>query len=257
MDWTEGTFIDFEKIVSEKVFGQRRTSKIKRFTFFDGDYVYKGPYSKEKLEAYQSRVGRIEEWGLPLAVLPEKTFFPSDVGYFVRFEDLSKGSLIEFEDHKESWEGGYSYKVLIRGNLIKVSDALKKKENDWIYDFVPEITLTLCGFYILKVGDIGLYNLLADLEKKEVYIIDFEENRGVSAEDPNFFYFSKPPAEKIRIRWKEEVEKNRDGIIEALREIPISETEHHPLFCARPVHAREFRLKAYPLPSAPSVPKFP
>lgn len=198
--WQEGLEIDLDRIFATKIFDQKRCGRHKHFVFFDGDYVYKGPYALHKLQQYQQRVEILQQWQLPLLVFPEKMQFGSPMGYFLRFENLAKDLKMESKIHHESWANGKTYQVLERSGLIKMSDAFKN--NRWIDEHLSEVTFVLLCLNLLNVGDLGTYNILVDEIKRKIYIIDFEETRGEQSATGEFFYLSKPPCAALANRWR-------------------------------------------------------
>lgn len=228
--WNVGPEFNFDYAIENLICGQRRTSNAKQFVFFDGDYVWKGPFKKEKIFKLQKRYDRILQWKLPLVVLPRRRIYPitSEIylgltGYFLRFDNLAKDYPLEYEDHKESFSD-FEYKIIKRHTLLKISDLLKKKDNDWIYQYVPQMSIALLGFFLLGIGDLHTCNILADIEKKTIHIIDFDQDRSVDPEG-DFFFLSKPPAKAIAEKWKEILIENKKEIIERIKEIPVDTNE--------------------------------
>lgn len=236
--WSVGKTVKLETFLEKYIACQKRTSPNKQFAFIgkkgtpDGNYFWKGPFKTERYEKLIQRFDIIRSWNLPNVMLPHLVKFPmtpveadSQVeGWFFRFDNLMKDYPIETDYHTESWEDGYSYKVLRRNTLMKVSDVLKTKGSEWIYDNVEEITYVMCAFYILGIGDLGLFNILADLKKKEIFIIDFEADRGKgTSEDREFFFFSKNPTGTVRSKWLERLSTGNYRLIEHLEALNLED----------------------------------
>lgn len=220
--WSIEGNIPFEWHLQNSIFGQKRTSRNKQFVIFDGKSVWKGPFKQDKAKELSKRFDQVEEWNLPLAVLPEAKFYSSsDIeGLFLHYENLSENYSSGSDWHQESFSE-FSYQVNRRSNLVKISDVLQKKVNEWIYDFVPQMTMTLCALTLIGVGDLHTCNILADLEKRQVYIIDFDQNRSVEPEG-DFFFLSKAPAKNIATKWKEELILHKEEIIQFIKNLEIT-----------------------------------
>lgn len=223
MEWSEGDPFDFENAIKTMIFGQKRTSKNKQFVAIGDDYVWKGPYSREKTIELIARYNILYQWNLPLVLLPAKEVHPSENGYFFRFVNLAKDYPMEFEEHQESFSS-YRYKILKRNGLLKISDLLKVKGNEWIYNFIPQITISLSCFSLLNIGDLHTCNILADIHKKTVWIIDFDQNRGNDVSG-DFFFLSKPPAKAIAEKWREIIIEKKDEIIREIEKINTKTTK--------------------------------
>lgn len=62
MEWSEGDPFDFENAMKTMIFGQKRTSKNKQFVAIGDDYVWKGPYSREKTIELIARYNILYQW---------------------------------------------------------------------------------------------------------------------------------------------------------------------------------------------------
>ena len=183
--------------LAENVFCQRRTGKNKQYVFMKGDKVYKGPYKMEKIQHIFDISKKTKEWQTPYIVHPFSQTENSDEGPFITFPNIALDYPIQCELHTESFTGR-KYNVLIRSGVVKLGDALTSL--DWIGPHIPWITLAMCHLFALEVGDTGLANILVDLQKKTVYVIDYEEHRDKIRED-EFFYFSGRPAKDKAAVW--------------------------------------------------------
>ncbi len=172
------------------VVGQKRTSKNKQFVIINGDYAIKGPYTENRLNNVVNRSKILSEWESTVAVLMIDQFDSSD-GIFVRFPNIMKGYNLESEPHQESFSS-FKYNILKNPPVISIGEALKNK-NNWIFPLMEDMILTLCYCYILGTGDCNIRNSLINLETKQFYVIDYDDNLGVARED-EVFYFNKLPA---------------------------------------------------------------
>jgi hypothetical protein len=140
------------------------------------------------------------QYHVPLIVLPifnsDETVevLQSEEGSFVTYPNLAFGYPTLCEWHTESFTGR-KYRVLQRTGLIKMSDALSQKDNDWMLapKKMRKLLFALTIMYLLGVGDTGFCNILADVDQHKIYIIDFDENASQDR-DGEVFYFSKAPA---------------------------------------------------------------
>lgn len=202
------------------VFGQRRTSKNKQHVVLHGDYVYKGPHAKgsKRLTAVLYRSKILREWkgcyrdsNIILPVGTEET----DEGVFVKYPNIAKDDEKNarrdmrnnvdnseyFEWHTEGWDNGRRYRVLKRSNVIKLSDAMKRysrEDVDFVYDN-PALITDMVLLWVLHTGDTGLNNILANVEEKKIYVIDYDDTRGKDR-DGYDFYFVKSTPEKYEWR---------------------------------------------------------
>lgn len=190
--------LSLQTLLSSCPVGQKRTAKYKQFVFLAGENVYKGPYNPDKIQTILNRSMRFREYNLPFILHPIN-YFSIHEGHFIIFPNIAKDYPIETYVNKESFTD-LSYNVIKRTSVIKASDFLKEYDCDWFYIQVPNIALTLIYMYIFNVGDVGLYNILVDIKKKYIYIIDYDENR-TSENNTELFYFAKDPAEAIRTKW--------------------------------------------------------
>ena len=207
---------------------QKRTGRAKQFVIMRGPLIYKGPYSDERLRNLRSRSDYFRKWNIPLIVHPNPETLMSEEGPFVTYLNLAEGYPIESEPHTESFTGR-QYRVLKRSGLLKVGDAIKEKENqEWILAQMPEMLLALVVTYVLSIGDQGLYNMLADIPRKKIYLIDYDENRGGDRDD-ELFYYSKHPARAIVEKWLPQARVCYPGVIQELKRI----AEMDPSFAPR------------------------
>ena len=183
-------------LLSNYFVAQKRTGRNKQFVFYCGDKIYKGPYSKDKIYVILSRSETLKKWGTPLIVHPLEV-----EGDFLVYPNLAKDyAITEYEVNTESFTSTvgnakqtHTYKVAKRVGLDKVNNVLET--NFWIYESV-DLLEAMAHLWILRVGDTGLFNILADPIKNTIHVIDYDEVLG-SDRDDSCFYFSKLPAKKF------------------------------------------------------------
>lgn len=220
---------DLAHALSNFVVCQKRTGRHKQFVFIDPsnvDVVYKGPYSEERLATMIERSEKFSQWRTPHVVLPDlDKVLTGTGGYYLSYPNISKHYALDLPScivNKESFSD-YTYRVMTRVGVVKMSDAVKTKANDWIYANVRSLTLSLIHCYLLQVGDIHTANILVDVSdgSKQIYVIDFDENRSDNKdkEIDDFFYMSKSPAKACAIKWLDSLKENYLGLIEDLTKL--------------------------------------
>lgn len=213
---------DLDDALKNSVVCQKRTGKYKQFTLVQGSRIVKGPYTEDRLSRLMARSVQLKKWKVPLIVHPNSEVLTSAVGPFVTYPNLAEGYPVESDPHTESFSS-YSYRVLRRSGLIKLGDALKEKttqgEIPWILEQMEDMLMALITIYLLDVGDTGLYNMLVDIPKRRIYLIDYDEVRGVDRinGETELFYFSRPPAKKIVDLWLPVARRVYSKVIQRLR----------------------------------------
>ena len=193
------------------IVGQKRTGKSKQFVFLDGDYAIKGPYTESRLINVVNRSKILSEWDSKVAVLMIDQFYCPG-GTFIRFPNIMKGYNLESEPHEESFSS-YKYNILKNPPVINIGEALRNK-NEWIFPLMEDMILTLCHCYILGTGDMNVRNSLINLETKQFYVIDYDDNLGVVRED-EIFYFNKAPAKAYD--WYNNVKCHYNNVADRLK----------------------------------------
>lgn len=209
---------NLENYLTRCIVGQKRTSSHKQFVFLDGDYAIKGPYTESRLTNVANRSKILSEWNSKVAVLMIDQFETSD-GTFIRFPNIMKGYNLESEIHEESFSS-YKYNILKNPPVINIGEALKTK-NDWIFPLMEDAILTLCYCYILGTGDMNVRNSMINLETKQFYVIDYDDNLGVARED-EIFYFNKAPAKAYD--WYNNVKCHYNNVANRLKELLNNDT---------------------------------
>lgn len=212
---------------------QKRTGHNKQFTVMNENYIYKGPYSSDRLNTIIFRTQLLKKWFSIseshsksiscLVVFPlidqngSTATLQSDLGPFLLYDNLAKGYPIEFDNHQESFSD-YKYRVLRRQILLKLNDVFTDYL-EVIRIHAQSLLLTLCYFYILNVGDVGLSNMLIDCRVGKIYVIDFDENRGPHGDfsksigkETDFFWCNKDPNQTVRKHWLQIMPQYYSGI---------------------------------------------
>lgn len=235
---------------------QKRGGKAKQFVILRDDKVYKGPFTAYKLGNIRSRNAYFRKWNTPLMVLPDMNIddldmYTSESGPFITYPNLAKGYPIECEMHQEGFST-LKYKVLKRTGLIKLNDALEDPANDWAYDQIHDLILAHLHSYLLSVGDRGLYNILADVQKRQLWIIDYDETRTKDTDD-EFFYFTRAPNKEVATKWIQFGRPLYSRLIEELRPLLKSDPDLAPrINMAIDLLARHGKISAKPTkPLAP------
>ena len=210
-------------LLTNNVVCQQRTTRAKQYVIMsfneNNPEIVKGPYKKEKLDRLMNNSDWLESWRAPLVVLPNGGEVTFDDQLFTGFPNLNRGRPIAcstFGDKTTEVE----YERLDRTNLVKLGDSIGES---WMTDFFPDIVLSLSYLYILGVGDTGMANILADLEEKQIYVIDFEERRGSWRED-ELFYFTGRPAKKKADLFLPHVLPYYNYIADLLEELNVDES---------------------------------
>jgi len=204
---------NLEDYLNRCVVGQKRTNVNKQFVFLEGDYAIKGPYTENRLNNVVSRSKILSEWKSTVAVLMVDQFDIPD-GTFIRFPNIMKGYNLESELHEESFSD-YKYNILKNPPVINIREALEKK-NIWLFPLMEDLILTLCYCYILNIGDMNLRNSMVNLETKQFYVIDYDDNLGTARED-EVFYFNKPPGKAYD--WYNNVKCHYNKVADRLKEL--------------------------------------
>jgi hypothetical protein len=191
-------FISLRDALDNRIMGQKRTGRGKQLVILGCKIVWKGPYlNRNKVTSLLNRSEWLKYWNSPLIVHPVSVVDTPD-GQFVNFPNVDRTKYIEWDWNQESFTD-WRYRVLKRKSLLKLNHALA--ENSWIYgQYGRQMLTSLIHLWILKTGDTGLANMMADIENQKVHIIDYEETRSAPIEN-SMFYFSKP-AGKIH-QWYE------------------------------------------------------
>jgi alkylated DNA repair dioxygenase AlkB len=202
---------------------QKRTGKNKKYVIMRQNLIIKGPYKKNNLDILLRRSQMCKEWNSPYIVHPNENILMSSNGdQFITFPNLAIDYPMEFISHVETFTGDYQ-RILIRNGLLKLGDEMMKL--DWIVEHLPNIALSLLHLYILGVGDVGFYNILIDVNTKQIYIIDYEENRSKVEKDRNddFFMFSKRPAKDKANLWLQHVKPMYSFLINEISKLLVNE----------------------------------
>jgi hypothetical protein len=205
---------DLSVSLIKDIVGQKRTGKSKQFVFICGDFAIKGPYQKGRLNNVNIRSQIFNTWGTPCVVKMVDQFNCKD-GAFVRFPNIMAGYKLESESYFEVFSG-LTYNVIKNAPVIDIGHAVYP----WISSITEDVVLALCHCNILGVGDMNVRNTIVDPVKRQIYIIDFDDNLGTDRDD-EVFYFNKRPGKKIM--WYENVSHHYNRVAERL--VPLLKDE--------------------------------
>lgn len=246
--------LTLEYLLKNGIACQKRTGRHKQFTIYIEDSKYpkglviKGPYHTDLVTKIKDRYAKVKKEGFLFIIQPIE-YITLKEGHFIIYPNVGIEPMKECvtEMNEESFSD-YKYRVLQRTKLKKVSDILRDKpESVWILDWATHITQVYIYLFLLGCGDQGFYNCLANEETKEIFIIDFDENRTPSSKirEDKFFYFSRVPARDVAevyekyvawnflVEWIDTVKEgeNLDQVKEYMksRGVPIKKMENHGL----------------------------
>lgn len=213
---------DLKKALREYPVCQRRTGKNKQFTFMIDNYIVKGPSKREKFERVRKISHKMTLWKTRYIVHPLQHYYISPEGYYLIFNNLALGYPIQTTLNVESFSN-HNYQVIQRNGLIQLNNVIENL--DWIKDHIPWLVFSMCQMAALGVGDMGLFNILVDINKKEIYIVDYEDCRN-DTKDNEFFYFSKMPRKSLHNLWLTSARPYYKTIISMLNNIADHELEY-------------------------------
>ena len=216
--------LDLAKMLDLYPTCQKRTGKNKQYTFMVGDHIIKGPYKQEKVDRIRSVSEQMKKWSeqlkFDLLIHPLEQQYISPEGIFITYPNMAKDYPVTCEWITESFTG-VKHAVINRNTVMKLNDVIEGNWN-WISSYIPYIIITFCELYSLNVGDTGLHNILADVEKQKIYIIDYEDKRG-GTNPGDFFYFTKNPRKSIVEYWLQYAKPYYEHISQSLKSIGLNE----------------------------------
>ena len=196
------------------IVGQKRTSKHKQFVFIRKDYVIKGPYQQGRFNNVTTRSQIFTSWNTP-CVVKVLDYFNTNDGTFIRFPNIMAGYQLETEPYTESFTG-LQYNILKNSPLLKLNNEVTMAYTNAAV--AEDLILGLCHCNILGVGDMNVSNVLFDTNKRQYYIIDYDDNLASDRDDATF-YFNKVPAKKLH--WVDRVSSCYNRVSERL--LPLLE----------------------------------
>lgn len=194
---------DLEYALQNYPVGQKRTRRKGQYVFLVDDIIVKGPYTDEHASVILERSAVMTSWTVPLIVHPTSTVYTTKHGLFLTFPNLAYGYPMETVQYTENFNNyeNKTYNVLKRNTLVKLNDVfIELCQQPWFIKLLPQLMVSLICQYILNIGDIGLSNVLVDLDKQLLYCIDYEQDRS-SDRDGHFFFLPKDMAKKKQIPW--------------------------------------------------------
>jgi hypothetical protein len=183
---------------------QKRTGKGKMWTFYTPQgTIIKGSY--KTVDKIRQRYKTLVDWNTPL-ISPPLEYID---GTWVVYPNLGNPP---FEDctyslHQESFSG-YSYRVLDRTTLVKLSDVLNDDRTLLLELDTTAIVIAMIMLLCLGVGDRGFYNVLYNKTTKEVHVIDIDEDNH-SLRETDFWYLSRNPSSKYARQFSSPVDWTR------------------------------------------------
>jgi hypothetical protein len=202
--------MDLNLLLKNGLCCQKRTGNGKKFTVYYDNKIIKGPYTQEATNKILDRFKILQSWNTQHLIHPSNVHKSIDgSNNFIEYPNMGLPPITEclHEINKESFSE-YSYNVLQRTGLFKLSDQLLLKKNqDVIAKYATSVTSTLLRLIFLGVGDSGFFNVLVSEDKQRIYVIDIDDNRDDIRDSP-FFYCSKDPSSKYSELWKNVVDVN-------------------------------------------------
>lgn len=231
-----------EELLATSIACQKRTGRAKKFTFYTPEgKILKGPYDfgspRSLLDKIHQRYESLVRWKTPL-ITPPEDYLETEEGVWIVYPNLGNPPFVECTSqmNKESFSD-YSYRVLDRTNLIKMSDALLK-DSSLVRYATPIVTASI-HLLLAGVGDRGLYNVLYNKTTQEVHVIDIDEDNHQLRDSP-YWYFSKDPSSKYAQAWNDAIDWEQvrnslnclDGVdlTQVLERIPKREEKREALF---------------------------
>lgn len=197
------------------IVGQRRTGDTKKFTVYKKEfpgYVFKGDYSEDEKRylGLYDRSEILKVWGeipelkdaidiiaLPLIfyagkirITPESGKTRFVVAVFENLLHKFPGSYEMFTERSKK----YTYRVSTDKTLVKLNKLPAKEMEKVLKKHARNIILAMVLLFILKTGDVQLWNIIYNTKTRELKVIDFEETRGTDFIDDPIFFFNKKPA---------------------------------------------------------------
>lgn len=234
----------------DRIIGQKRCEETSQFVIFMDTHVIKGPYLYREVTDIFYRKDYFLAWQTPHVILPEEIIISTPNGLFLRYPNLSQGYPTKYRWHTEKFKtllpttpnssnhSGHpvstnsskpegtrlEYRVLRKRVLVSLYDYLNEPDHDWIYQSMPTLLLALIHCYILKIGDMCLSNILVDTQKRQIYLIDFDDTITKDRKD-EFFYFRDRPNKSRAKLWIQQARPHYPWLIEQLSTI-VTETPH-------------------------------
>ena len=223
-------FFDLKIALSSLPVCQKRTGKHKQFVFqtvlngLGGPTVIKGPYNAERVNLIVNRSNKLKEWNVPFIVHPNQvisgTGLNGEPAYYIEYPNLAEGYPISCTPYVENMVNSrgerYTYNLLNRTGLVKLSDAFENA--NWIKDLAGWLVVSMVALYALEVGDVHFANMLVDLNKNKLYIIDYDDT-SPSSKSGEWFYFKMQPRKEILSKWEQMVRPLYPSIIQVLQNL--------------------------------------
>jgi hypothetical protein len=238
----------------DRVIGQKRCNRESQFVILRDAHVIKGPYLHQHIVELFDRKDFFVHWQTPHVVLPDEVIMSTRDGYFLRYPNLAQNYPIKYRWHTEKFRTllpsmsppsrlspnhhppigsikvpkeearRLQYRVLRKHCLISLYDYLDEPNHDWIYESMPTLLLALIHCYILRIGDMCFSNILVDIKKRQLYLIDLDDTLENDRKD-EFFYFRGRPYPSKATKWIQQARPHYPWLIEQLGHL-ISKSPH-------------------------------
>lgn len=226
-------------LLEDEIVCQKRLDEECQFVILRGMHVWKGPYTSNEIERIRERVVLLKHYQTPHVILPSSIQVTKD-GPFVIYPNLSFGYPIQFSWHREEFpdpvmSGRYRvYRCLkkdkrIRGSsLVSMSTALLRNRSR-IYKLISEqigsYFFALIQCYIFGIGDMYFTNMMIDLPKRYLYILDIDDPTEPTRID-EFFYLRDIPSSLMQKRWLRLVRPVYAEVLQRIRGLTFEKEEH-------------------------------
>lgn len=193
---------DLNDMLRNCIAGQGRTSNGKQFVFLCGDYTYKGPYDRnsKKSDNVRRRSDVLKQWGATSVIYPIDFVQDRNGTTWIVYDNLMKDMRLETTYHQESFSQYQYYKIAVDSGLPDLLQFIKMYKRYFFENYdTYDLVLSFVYLYILGSGDAGLYNVIIDNDKHQIWIIDYDEDRSAANKNSSesMFYFTKPPSKDI------------------------------------------------------------
>lgn len=221
------------------------TAVNKYYTFLSGDDIYVGPFKPEVIETIENRRKLLKEWETPYVILP--------VAYeneeWVIFDNFTKEYTIVKDE--STYNERLGFWIAHFYEIDKLNKVCEKEE--WVY--TADLLEAYVHLWLLNVGNSMFTDTYVNVDKEDIYILDYDlERLGKSATEDAFFFFPKPP--HSRCKWFQHMGKYYKEVGDRLDKIK----QLTPEYTDRVLYAQEMLdnfyekwEKEYGYPSTTSV----
>jgi hypothetical protein len=205
---------------SGNVVMQKRTGPLKQFVVSVGGdeaVVVKGPWWHDvcshvrDLDIVLARYNLFALWQTPFVVQPRGTIqeYRSDrpVGTYLLFDDFARDyrpllAVTTWQESPTFRARQRTYNVATeRVGVVKLSAVKTATPPAWLLAAVPRLLLAFVHLFLANVGDVHFANVLVDLDRQALYVVDIDETRRNDPTTVTPFYFTKPMAKATYDDW--------------------------------------------------------